>query len=176
MHEAGESNWWSEVSAKLQRYKLGCDLDEIKSLSKGVFARRVRKAIIETAFSELQETCASMKKTADVDYQAFGTQDYLLKLYPPHAKAIFKWRSKTLDIKTHSTYKYEDTLCRGCGSAEESVEHVMNCDENVHVMAEEITKLGEIDSETCNNLQLQAKRITSFIARFVESSGYEDSC
>ena len=172
LHEAGESNWWSEVSTKLERYKLGCDLDEIKSLSKGVFARRVRQAIVETAFLELQKTCKSMKKTSDIDYNSFGVQDYLLKLYPPHAKAIFKWRSKTLDIKTHSTYKYNDTLCRGCGRSDESVEHVMNCDESIQVMAEEITKLGEIDRETCTSLQLQAKRIISFIEKFEEGSGH----
>ena len=82
LHEAGESNWWSEVSVKLERYKLGSDLDEMKSLSKSVFAKRVRKAIIETAFSELQTTCKSMKKTSDIDYKSFGVQDYLLKLYP----------------------------------------------------------------------------------------------
>ena len=48
----------------------------------------------------------------------------------------------------------------------------MNCDESIQVMAEEITKLGEIDGETCTNLQLQAKRIISFIEKFEEGNGH----
>ena len=48
-------------------------------------------------------------------------------MYPSQSKILFKCRSKTLDIKTHLTYKYKDTLCRKCKKVPEEVEHIINC-------------------------------------------------
>ena len=163
LHEAGESNWWTEVVRKMERYNLVSDLDEIRSVSKNVFSSRVKKAVTETAFMELKENCFSLKKTTDLSYQKFGTQDYLLKMFPNHARTIFKWRSKTLDIKTHSTYKYNDAVCRGCEIAEENVDHIISCGESSPVVVAEISRLGSISLETRITLQAQAKKIMSFI-------------
>ena len=166
LHEAGESNWWSDVVRNMERYNLVCDLDEIKTISKNAFSNRVKKAVIETAFTELKDSCRSLKKTADLSYQKFETQEYLLKMFPSQAKTIFKWRSKTLDIKTHLTYKYTDTLCRGCGIAEESVDHVINCGVSSAVVAEETSRLEKISPEKYLNLQAQARKIMSFIEEY----------
>ena len=165
-HEAGESNWWSDVVKNMERYNLVCDLDEIKATSKNIFSNRVKKAVTEFAFTELKENCRSLKKTADLNYQKFETQDYLLKMFPSQAKTVFKWRSKTLDLKTHSTYKYTDAVCRGCGIAEENVNHVINCGESIEVVMEEVTRLGKVTQENCINLQAQAKKIMSFIEEY----------
>ena len=162
-HESGESNWWSEVVVKMEKYKLVCDLNEIKSVSKAVFASRVKKAINETAFLELTENCKSLKKTADLHYNTFGTQQYLLKLFPEQAKTVFKWRSKTLDLKTHLTYKYNDSLCRRCESMEETVEHIMNCGGDIPVVAEDVTALCVLSDDSLLNIQNQVKLIMSYI-------------
>ena len=163
LHEAGESNWWTEVVKKMVRYSLACDLDEIKSVSKNVFSNRVKKAVTDAAFMELKENCFSLKKTSDLSYQKFATQDYLLKMFPNQARTIFKWRSKTLDIKTHSTFKYTDAVCRGCKIAEENVDHIINCGESSCVIVEEITRLGTVSPETRTTLQALTKKIMSFI-------------
>ena len=162
LHEAGENNWWSEIVVKMEKYKLVCDLNEIRSVSKAVFANRVKKAIHETAFVELKESCQSLKKTCDLQYHSFGTQEYMLKLFPDQAKTVFKWRSKTLDLKTHLTYKYNDSVCRMCESVDETVEHIMNCGVDMSVVAEDITTLCELPEDT-GLLQAQVKRIMSFI-------------
>ena len=110
-----------------------------------------------------------MKKTSDIHYEDFKVQDYLLKLFPGQAKTVFKWRSKTLDIKSHLTYKYSDTDCRGCGSCEESVEHIVNCGQtDEEIVVEEATRLGTLDSETLKTLQMQIKRIELFIDQLSE--------
>ena len=166
LHEAGEKNWWTEVVGKMERYNLACDLKEIESLSKNVFASRVKKAIAKTAFLELQKQCSSMKKTCDVKYEVLETQDYLLKLFPDQAKAVFKWRAQTLDIKSHLTYKYNDKCCRRCGGNDEVVEHIINCGENDLIVVDDIKKLGKFDDDTRGKLLCQVKRILSFINQF----------
>jgi hypothetical protein len=39
-------------------------------------------------------------------------------------KPIFKARRKTLDIKLHKKWKYDDKLCSGCKINEESCEEI----------------------------------------------------
>ena len=79
-------------------------------------------------FQELKTECASLKKTSDLTYNAFELQNYLKVLYPSQARVVLKSRCKTLEIKTHSTYRYNgNTICRGCGVHEETFEHTLNC-------------------------------------------------
>ena len=44
---------------------------------------------------------------------------------------IFKARSKTLDLKMHTPYLYNNTLCRMCGTESETVLHIINCNNNL---------------------------------------------
>ena len=75
-------------------------------------------------FNDLKQECASLKKTTGLNYDALELQEYLKVLYPNQARAVLKSRCKTLDIKTHNTYKYkEDTICRGCEVEEETLQH-----------------------------------------------------
>ena len=108
-----------------------------------------------------------MKKTRDLQYSDFKVQDYLLKLFPDQARVVFKWRSKTLDIKCHSTYKFNDTVCRGCNYEDEDVHHIINCsidpDDPDFLAVEEVTQLGDLQVESVHRLCSQIKRITSFL-------------
>ena len=101
----------------------------------------VNKGIQHVATQELKCECMKKKKTAKLNFAA-GVQDYLKKLYPSHAKIILKARCKTLDIKTHNSYKFDedDVICRMCGLHEETLEHIVNCgrDEILQVNIEEI--------------------------------------
>ena len=163
LHEAGERNWWSEVSEKMVKYDITVDIDEIQALSKNQFSRQVRKKIEETALTNLCAECKSLKKTSDLQYQRLETQDYLLKCFPGQARTIFKWRSKTLNLKLHSTYKYSDEMCRGCGVCEESAEHVINCNQTDITIVEDIATLGVITKEVMDRLQVQTDRIKVFL-------------
>ena len=43
------------------------------------------------------------------------------------SRIIFKARSKTLDIKSQKKWKYDDMLCSGCHTNEESGEEIFVC-------------------------------------------------
>ena len=163
-HESGECNWWTEVVEKMKNYGLDVNLEEINSTSKGVFSKQVKEAIKETAFAELLNECSSLQKTSDLQYQSLKVQDYLLKLPPHQARGIFRWRSKTLDIKTHRTYKYDNTLCRGCGNCEETAEHVVNCGRETVIPVIDVGQLGEVQ-DIRDQLVSQVGRLLSFIER-----------
>ena len=103
--EAGERNWWTGVEQSLQKYDLPLDLEVIRSMPKDSFSNVVRNSVTKTALNHLQTECSGLKKTANLKYDALKLQDYLSVLYPSESKVIFKWRSETLDIKPHLSYK-----------------------------------------------------------------------
>ena len=163
LHEAGEKNWWTEVVTKMDKYNLDVDLEGIKKMSKGVFARKVNKRIMETAHAELLVECNSLTKTSGIQYHEFKTQDYLLKLFPGESRTIFKWRSRTLDVKCHLTYKYKDAICRRCKNADETPDHVINCGSDELIAVDDVTELNELDVEAKNRVKEQVQRIVTFI-------------
>ena len=124
---AGEHNWWTDMEKVLKRYDIAVSLDEIQCMGKDAFRGMVKKAVEKTALSNLVSACSNMKKTSDLRYSSLKMQTYLNKQYPQHSKVIFQCRAKILDIKEHRTYKYDDDICRGCGTAGETIEHILNC-------------------------------------------------
>ena len=93
-------------------------------------------------------------------------------LYPSQSKVIFKWRSKTLDIKSHLTYKYEDLLCRGCGVEEENLSHILNCGVEATIDSEfDVLSLDEIDEVTMYDLKRMVHRINMFLEKVSSETG-----
>ena len=79
---------------------------------------------------------------------------------------MFKWRSKTLDLKSHLTYKYADAVCRNCNSSEETPDHVLNCGvENQIVPRIDILSIGELDDSAKSELKQMVLRINSFLEK-----------
>ena len=134
---------------------------KIKGLSKETFKRQVKQAISSVVFNELRGECTSLKKTANLKYECFEMQNYLQELYPSQAKLVLKSRCKLLDIKTHCSYKYNDTVCRGCGVEEETLDHIINCgqQEELHV---DVTNINGQEGSVVT-LNRVAGRIASFI-------------
>ena len=139
----------------------------MKILSKEAFKEIVKKAITRTAFSNLLESCSNQKKTNLLVYTKLQPQDYLTKLYPWQSKLISRCRSKTLDIKTHQTFKYNDTLCRWCNLHEESLSHIINCgEESLDIL--DLSNTEKMDSGKIAMLS----RITYRIREFMEKIDY----
>ena len=161
MDGKGEENWWTQVKHLLPKYGLPEDLSQIKELSKETFKRQVKQAISSVVFNELCAECTSLKKTANLKYECFEMQNYLQELYPSQAKLVLKSRCKLLDIKTHCSYKYNDTVCRGCGVEEETLDHIINCgqQEELHV---DVTNINGQEGSVVT-LNRAAGRIASFI-------------
>ena len=161
LSECGEDNWWSQVKPLLQKYGVPENLDTIKVLSKNAFRTIVNKGVYHTSFAALKAECGVMKKTAHLCYNTFGMQEYLKVLFPSQARLILQSRCKTLDIKSHSTYKYSDLLCRGCNSVDETLEHVINCRQDEHVDLE-VSAIGELSDIVVVRLSRTANRIQQF--------------
>ena len=61
---------------------------------------------------------------------------YLRELSRREASIIFRGRTRMIHVKQNYKNMYKDDICRGCGEAKESQEHVLN----------ECTKLHEDES------------------------------
>ena len=162
--KAGEENWWSEVEIALRKYSLPTDLDEIREHKKERFRKMVNQAVEDFAFKELTEECKGLKKTSCLAYESLKLQDYLKKMYPNQAKIVFKCRSKTLDIKTHLTYKYKDSVCRKCGEVPEEVQHIVNCGREQRVPVVDYISMDE----NSDQYDVEVKLMVSSIVRFLE--------
>ena len=169
-HEAGEKNWWSGVAPCLVKYGLP-QLDQIKKLSKDCYARKVRESVGEFALKQLVSECCGLKKTADLKYDCLRLQNYFSCLYPSQARLVFKWRSRTLgDIKSHLTYKYSDTVCRGCHDEVEDPYHIINCGvERKLSDALNVLEIDSLDDQKKCTLKTMIHRIASFLEKVKEA-------
>ena len=149
----------------LSKYDLP-NLDQIKELSKDCFSRKVKKSVAEFALKQLVTECHGLKKTATLEYDRLKLQDYLTYLYPSQARLVFKWRSQTLDVKCHLTYKYNDTICRGCHNEMEDPYHVVNCGaEGSSITGLNVTEIDSLEDEEKYLLKTMVLRIASFLER-----------
>ena len=160
----GEKNWYNGVKKLLETYKITMSEEEIKSKSKDVFKAVVKKAIVQTALADLTEECSKQKKTNTLTYTKLKPQNYLTKLYPWQSKMIFRCRSRTLNIKTHQTYKYQDTLCRWCNLHDESLAHIINCGEDA-IEITDLDNIEDIDTEAALKISRMAYRIQEFLEK-----------
>ena len=158
----GEKNWYSCVAELLENYKIVLSEDQIKSLSKDAFKGIVKKAVTKVALHNLQEECSKQKKTSSLVYAKLETQQYLSKFYPWQSRIISQCRSKTLDIKTHQKFKYNDSLCRWCNLNEENLCHIVDCGESP-IETIDMNALKEIDTDTKIKLTRMTYRIQEFI-------------
>ena len=153
----------------LRKHNLPTDLNDIKRMSKNTFTEKVKEAVTATALHQLLAECQSLKKTASLQYSELKVQEYFSHLYPSQARVVFKWRSETLDLKSHLTYKYSDTVCRNCKSSEETPDHALNCGaENQMVPRIDIRSIGELDDLTKSKLKLMVLRISLFLEKVVD--------
>ena len=138
-------------------------------MSKDSYARKVKAAVTSVALSQLVAECQSLKKTASLQYKELKVQEYLTQLFPSQARIVFKWRSKTLDLKAHRTYKYSDALCRGCKSSDETPEHVLNCGmENKMDSSIDVLSMEKLDDYTKSELKQMVLRVSSFLEKVAE--------
>ena len=135
----------------------------------------MKKVVAQTALDCLKTECAGLKKTGSLRYDSLKVQDYLSFLYPSHSKTIFKWRSQTLDIKSHSTYKYDNLTCSGCGIEDELPCHVINCGFEEEIEPDvDVLAVDKLDQATKCDLVRMVMRINSFIDRVTNPDGCEE--
>ena len=151
-------NWWSETKDLMDRYKIELEEEEIVSMSEGTYKKLVREKVKNLAFDELKKDVASKTKTRNLDYPVFETQKYLLTLPLKSAQTISRARSKTLDIKHHTPFLFKNTTCRVCRSHDETLDHILNC--------EQVLEIGDVEaclsSSDVSTLHKMADKINAF--------------
>ena len=84
----------------------------------------------------LKEQQQKQKNIRDICYEKLTMQHYFFGRSVKVFKTIFRARGRCLNIKMQQRWKYDDVLCVGCRSKEESGEEILQCKE-----------FGEINSE-----------------------------
>ena len=110
---------------------------EIENMSEWSFKKLVKTKTKEAGFKYLLAEKEKQSKISNIVYKSLGLQEYFVGGYCniKLSKLIFKARSKMLDIKLQRKWKYEDKLCIGCKTNDESGDEILACknlsDENV---------------------------------------------
>ena len=159
-------NWWGNVDQLMRTYKIDLNEDQIQELSSRSFKNIVKRAIKDFAFKQLKNECILQSKTKEICYRDFNIQPYLKEINPNLSKLIIQARSKTLDIKDHLTYKYQDKNCRWCGIGEETVQHITNCGSDLDTIdnVENIINNGS----DITTLKIIALRIEEFLNKICD--------
>ena len=69
------------------------------------------------------------KNIRDIHYEKLTMQSYFFGRSVEVSRIIFKARGKCLNIKMQQRWKYDDVLCIGCKSKEETGEEILQCKE-----------------------------------------------
>ena len=109
--------------------------EEIAQMSKWKLKKIVKEKCRVAAFAylikEKNKTGRNNKKSkiACIVYDQLEIQEYLYEGNENTniSKLIFKARAQNLDIKMHKKWKYNDTVCVGCGEKEETGEEILSC-------------------------------------------------
>ena len=116
--------------------KIDLSFEDIKNLSKWKFKKLVKEKTREAAFEFLIKEQnkpgrnGKVPKISCIKYEKLELQEYLHEenKNTKISQFIFKARCKTLEIKTHKKWKFEDKICTGCKLREETGDEVLSCE------------------------------------------------
>ena len=126
-------DWISSVFRDLKELKIEKTIEEIKEMKKTTLKRIMNKVIVNKAFERLLCLKESHSKVKHLVYTNLRMQNYLkpgrVKITHSEIEAIFKLRSRVIDVKINFRGKYENIECRSCENEkeEESQKHVYEC-------------------------------------------------
>ena len=119
----------------LEELNITLSFEEIRNLSRWKFKKIVKEKVEIAAFKYLLEwknnpgRDGKMSKVYNIKYDKFEMQQYLYDNSNTNiSKFIAKARAKSLELKTHKSWKYNDKLCSGCSMREESGDEILSCE------------------------------------------------
>ena len=116
-----------------EKYMKKLDIDmtfeEISEISKGRFNQIVKEKMKIASLNYLNLEKTKQTKICDLIYSKLEMQKYLVDgdRNKNISNLIFKARGKSLDIKLHKKWKFDDKLCSGCSKNEESADEILTC-------------------------------------------------
>ena len=122
-----EKSWYREVKTLLKKYNLEEEESKIKEMSKEEWKSLIDKKVCAETVEQYNTACKNGKMTSSFHpITRLETKEYMKKMVPSKARILFKVRCKTIDLRGHRQYKYEDTTCRLCNEGFEDINHVLN--------------------------------------------------
>ena len=114
----------------MRELNINLTFEQFGKLSKWSARKIVKQKVTDAAFEYLQEEKNKQTKISNLIYDKLELKEYLRDGNKNNdlSKVIFRARSLTLDIKLHKRWKYQDTICVGCGEREESGNELLTCD------------------------------------------------
>ena len=114
----------------LETLEIKITFEEIKQMSEFRFKKLVKQNTTMAAFKYLMEQKnkpGKHTKIKDIEYKQLCIQEYLLEgnYNTELSKVMFKMRGKTLEIKEHKKWKYENVICVGCGKNNETEKELL---------------------------------------------------
>ena len=94
---------------------------------------------------------------------------YIYKLSRMESSAIFRARTKMIDVKMNYKGKYSDTTCRHCKKHPETQEHILQECEVLHEQEKSKTREEDLCMTSQLLLRETAKKIISIMTKHLES-------
>ena len=159
----------------LETLEINMTFEEIKQMSEFKFKKMVKQKTMIAAFKYLIEQKnkpGKHTKIKNIEYKQLGIQEYLLEgnFNTELSKVIFKMRGKTLEIKDHKKWKYDDNLCVGCSTNIETENELLSCpgycekDEEIYenlsynvVFGDSVTEMVRVAKEIRKRLKVREK-------------------
>ena len=135
LNEPIKNDFVNTCKRYLEDLNINLSFEEIRNLSKWKFKKIIKEKIEIAAFKYLIELKNSpgrdgkMSKVSNIQYEKLEMQQYLYENAKTNiSHFIAKARSKTLDLKTQKSWKYDDKACSGCDKREESGDEILTCE------------------------------------------------
>ena len=157
-----EKNWANECNELRETYRIDENDEEIASVSKKAWKRRVKKKVREKVLQDLNEERLTMKKVSKTKAKEnMNCREYLKKMRSDQARLVFRVRSRMTLVKEHRKYDFkEDNMqCRLCDMEPETLEHVMH---ECPGLREKPVDAGTEYSEDLKTLEMVAARLAEF--------------
>ena len=156
-----EETGWKKTTEMLKQENGIQPLDMIGS--RETTKKMVKKRVEEKFKKNMTETASEKSKVQHLltginDWQPNKRPKYMMELTRREVSAIFKARTRMLDIKNNFRGKYNNTVCRKCNKETESQDHILQeCSEGDDIPIK--VKTWEIFSSNTIILKNAARKI-----------------
>ena len=108
------------------------NIEDIRSMKQASFVGLVKEKVRDKAFESLSKIKNSHSKVKNIEHTVLKIQKYLqpnkVRITKEECKLIFQLRCKVTNVKANMKNRYEELVCGACKLAEETQEHILECE------------------------------------------------
>ena len=120
-----------EVKEILNYLAIEKSLEEIEKISKAMWKTEIKRTIWEVENQILVDKNQNSTKGKYIDSK-LEMKQYIEKLTHEEADIILRTRLGMIDIKVNFKNKYNNTICNLCQKENETLQHLLECQENTY--------------------------------------------